>query len=62
MPKNKTVYDMIIATYPELAEDTKAFALQTIILQNDGDGAGDYIKTWNYSKPLTPELEAFYRP
>jgi hypothetical protein len=43
-----TLYEKIIAEYPELA-DSRSFVDGTIILQNDGDG--DFIAEWNYSKP-----------
>jgi hypothetical protein len=45
------LYELIIAEYPELA-DSDEFALGSIRLQNDADGAGDYIAKWEYSKPL----------
>ena len=52
------MYDKIIKLYPELA----TFDFTTvIILQNDSDGKGDYIKEWNhptYSKPTEDELKA----
>ena len=35
---------------------------ENIILQNDGDGNGDYIHTWNVSgvsKPTTDQLNSF---
>ena len=54
--------EIIIGTYPELADMPRAFVDGTILLQNDSDGTGDYIKVWAYDKPLTPELEEFYRP
>jgi hypothetical protein len=46
-----SLYELIVAEYPELA-DSDEFALGSIRLQNDGDGAGDYIAKWEYSKPL----------
>ena len=45
-----TLYETIIAAYPELA-NSAYFMDGTIILQNDGEGLGDYIAEWNYSKP-----------
>ena len=45
------LYDDLIAALPEL-EGSDAFAKNLIVLQNDGDEAGDYIAEWNYSKPL----------
>lgn len=43
------MYDKIIKLYPELA--TFDFTNGVIILQNDSDGKGDYIKEWNHSLP-----------
>lgn len=52
------LYDEIIAVYPELANDSSIFTDETngIILQNDSDGVGDYIKSWNYSQPVPTGL------
>ena len=45
-----TLYDKIVELYPELRTmSPDPFGDGTIVLQNDG--GGDYIKTWNYSKP-----------
>jgi hypothetical protein len=46
-----TIYEKVIATYPEL-EDSAVLRLGHIIIQNDSDGLGDYIAKWEYSKPL----------
>jgi hypothetical protein len=48
-----TLYEKIIAEYPEL-EGSKSFIDGTIILQNEGQG--DYVAAWNYSKPLPDGL------
>ena len=48
------LYETIIAEYPELS-DVKLLD-KYIILQNDSDGAGDYIKKWEYSKPIPEGL------
>jgi hypothetical protein len=48
-----TLYETIIAEYPEL-EGSKSFMDGTITLQNLGDG--DFIAEWNYSKPLPDGL------
>lgn len=51
-----TLYEQIINIYPELSADD--FGLRgTIKLQNDSDGAGDYIADWNYSKPIPDGLK-----
>lgn len=49
-----SIYEQIMQAYPELTE--KQFTNGTIQLQNDSDGSGDYIKEWNYSKPLPSNL------
>ena len=52
-----SLYKKIIAIYPELANYD--FADRDIILQNDSDGKGDYIKEWNHptlAKPTDEEL------
>ncbi len=47
---NVSLYEQIIAIYPELT-DSPLF-LKEIVLQNDSDGKGDWIQEWNYSKPI----------
>jgi hypothetical protein len=50
-----TLWEQIVNTYPELTD--KDFGFQgSIRLQNDGDGAGDYIAKWEYSKPIPDGL------
>jgi hypothetical protein len=49
------LYEKIIAEYPEL-EGTFAFVDGVILLQDDSDGVGAYIREWNYSKPLPEGL------
>lgn len=51
-----TLYDKIIAVYPELT-NSNLFTDGTIILQNDADGTGDYIRAWNYSKTIPDGLK-----
>jgi len=53
-----TLYEKIIAIYPELVNYD--FATRDIILQNDSDGNGDYIKEWNHptlAKPTQEQLD-----
>ena len=51
-----TLWEQIIAVYPELTdEDFKANGV--INLQNDSDGAGDYIVKWEYTKPIPKGLK-----
>ena len=47
-----SLYNKIIALYPELADYN--FADGDIILQNDSDGRGDYIAKWNHPKLAKP--------
>jgi hypothetical protein len=52
-----TLYDKIMALYPELA--TFDFASGVITLQNDSDGRGDYIAKWEHPtlpRPTDEEL------
>ena len=53
------LYEKILAIYPELA--TYDFINGDIRLQNDSDGKGDYIKSWNHptlTRPTEAQLEA----
>ena len=52
------LYDKIISIYPEL---TDRDFMDTIRLQNDSDGKGDYIAKWNHPtlpRPTDEELGA----
>ena len=49
-----TLYEKIMAIYPSLTE--KEF-LDTVILQNDSDGKGDYIAAWNHPTLARPTEE-----
>ena len=55
-----TLYEQVLAAFPEL-EGTRTFADGVILLQNDSDGTGDYIKEWNYSKPIPDDLKQYLR-
>jgi hypothetical protein len=48
------LYDKIKALYPQL--ENKDF-MDTIRLQNDSDGKGDYIKEWNHPTLARPTEE-----
>ena len=53
-----TLYEKIVKLYPELANYD--FAMADIVLQNDSDGKGDYIKKWNHptlTKPTQEEID-----
>ena len=53
------LYDKILAVRPNLTQED--FAPEgTIMLQNDSDGKGDYIKEWNHpteTQPTQAELD-----
>ena len=52
-----TLFQKIKTLYPEL---TDRDFLTLIILQNDSDGKGDYIKSWNYptlTRPTQTQLD-----
>ena len=53
------LYDKILAVRPNLTADDFAPDTGTIVLQNDSDGKGDYIKEWNHAntKPTQEELD-----
>jgi hypothetical protein len=56
-----TLYDKILAIYPELADQQQVFMNGMIALQNDSDSQGDYIKAWNHptlSEPAAEQLTA----
>lgn len=53
-----SLYDKIIAIYPQLASFN--FASGVITLQNDSDGKGDYIAKWQHPTlpcPTDEQLE-----
>jgi hypothetical protein len=53
-----TLYEKIKSIYPQLTDND---FLTTIRLQNDSDGKGDYIKSWNHptlTRPTEAQLEA----
>jgi hypothetical protein len=49
-----TLYEQIRALYPELTTADFSPGIGTIVLQNDSDGLGDYIKVWNNPLPHPP--------
>jgi hypothetical protein len=51
-----SLYETIVTAYPEL-ENAREFSNGTIILQDDSDGEGPYVREWNYSKPLPDGLK-----
>jgi hypothetical protein len=56
-----TLYDKIIALYPELTDTDFNPMTGTIFLQNDSDGKGDYIAKWEHPtlpRPTDEQLGA----
>jgi hypothetical protein len=56
-----TLYDKIKTIYPELTDTDFNSMTSTILLQNDSDGKGDYIKLWNHPtlpRPTDEQLGA----
>ena len=54
-----TLSEKIILIYPEL--QGTPFPMLGIIVQNDSDGNGDYIKSWNHptlTQPTQAQLDA----
>lgn len=49
-----TIIKIILQEYPSLT--IESFTNGTILLQNDCDNFGDYIKEWNYTEPLVEKL------
>ena len=54
------LYDKILTLRPNLSQDDFMPTTGTIMLQNDSDGKGDYIKSWNHpteTQPTQAELD-----
>ena len=54
-----TLYEKITTLYPTLT-DADFMPEGTIMLQNDSDGRGDYIREWNHptlAKPTQEQLD-----
>ena len=55
------LHEKIKAIHPSLTDADFSPMTGTIVLQNDSDGNGDYIKEWNHptlAKPTQAELDA----
>ena len=48
---NMGLFQELKEALPELTDEDFS-TMGTIILQNDGDGLGDYIAKWDYAEPL----------
>lgn len=55
-----SLYQQIRDYYPQLTETDFFPGLGTILLQNDSDGLGDYIKVWAH--PTLPHPPFGYDP
>ena len=51
-----TLYEKITTLYPSLTNEDFA-PNGTIMLQNDSDGKGDYIRKWNHPTLAQPTQE-----
>ena len=51
------MFEKIIKIYPQLTNDNFHPIRGTILLQNDSDGKGDYIKEWNHPTLIRPTDE-----
>jgi len=51
------LYEKILSIYPSLTHEDFNGASGTIRLQNDSDGKGDYIKSWNHPTLAQPTQE-----
>ena len=56
-----SLFEQVIAAYPELADNKDVFINGTILLQDDSDGTGAYIREWNYAKPVPASLQQYVR-
>lgn len=52
-----TLYEKIMALYPELTIDVFSPTQGSIWLRNDSDGRGDYIAKWEHPTLLRPTQE-----
>lgn len=52
-----TLSEQIRNVYPELTDNDFRIDSGKILLCNDGDGQGDYIAKWEYSKPIPEGLK-----
>jgi len=55
------LFDKIIAIYPSLSHEDFFQTTGTIRLQNDSDGKGDYIASWEHptlARPTEEQLNA----
>jgi hypothetical protein len=60
MSKELSIYEQVIAIYPELT-DSDLFVRGVIHIQDDLDGTGTSIRRWEYEKPLPESLVKYFR-
>jgi len=55
-----TLYEKIMKIYPTLTQEDFLPLTGTIVLQNDSDGKGDYIKSWTNTnlQPTQDQLDS----
>ena len=46
--------------HPELTK--LDFATAVVSLQDNSDGTGAFIKEWNYSETMHPDLQKYFKP
>ena len=54
-----SLWEKIIVLYPEIEFDTKVIVNKCVLIQNDSDGRGDYIASWEHptlARPTDKEL------
>jgi hypothetical protein len=51
------LYNKILTLRPNLSDDDLMPDTGTIVLQNDSDGNGDYIRFWNHPTETQPTQE-----
>jgi len=58
---SKNLYEKIISIYSDLTDADFVPGRGTILLQNDSNGEGDYIKSWEHpthARPTQEQLDA----
>jgi hypothetical protein len=53
-----SLFDEIIAIYPELLESMELFKTEIVLIDEPNNG-GEKIVLWNYEKPLDKSLESY---
>ena len=57
----KSLFELVIQEFPEIADNKDPLIDGRIVLQNDSDGTGDYISSWNYEQPISESLKKYLR-